>query len=101
MTDERVDELRVHFLLDQEPRGRHADLTGIAEFRAGEQTARDFDIRVVEHDGRSVTAQFHGDALHVETGEGGELFADRGGAGERHFLYDRMRNEIFRDLGRD
>src|ERR1700722_7514109 len=31
-------------------------------------------------------------------GEGGELLADGGGAGERHLLYDRMRNEIFGDF---
>ena len=46
-------------------------------------------------------AKLHRDALHVLPGERGEMLADGRRAGERHFADHRMRDEIFRDFGRD
>ena len=61
-------EVAVHTLLHQKPGGRHADLTGIAKLTGHHGLGSQSDVGIVEHNHRRVTAQFHGHALHVQTG---------------------------------
>lgn len=56
---------------------RDADLTGVAILGCDESRCCGIQIGVVGDDYGAVTAEFHRDALHVLTGEGGELLAYR------------------------
>ncbi len=95
---ELFDELVIDALLHQETRRRNADLAGIAVLRSTEDLGRRCDVRIVEHDRRRMTAQFHGHPLHVLAGQRGELLADIGRTGEGNLPDDRVRNEVLRNL---
>ncbi|AEM40626.1 hypothetical protein KVU_0787 [Ketogulonicigenium vulgare WSH-001] len=95
-----VDEPIRDAILHQKARGRDADLTRVAEFMLYGQGDGRLDIGIIEHQHGGVAAQLHRGALHMQAGEAGKMFANRGRAGERDFADGRMRDQIFRNLGR-
>ncbi len=88
-----------HTVLYEEAGGSDADLTGIAELGKRGHLDRFFDIGIVKDHHWRMTTEFHRGALHVLAGKGCQMFADRRGAGEGNLADDRMRDQIFRNLG--
>ena len=97
---EALDELRIDLLVHQEAGRRDADLAGVAELVGAQDVHRLLEVGILEHDGRRMAAQLHGDALHVRAGQRRELLADRCRARERHLPDDRMRDQVLADLRR-
>jgi len=77
--------------------GRHCGISAGQRISAGSR-----DIGIAKHDGRRMTAQFHGDPLHCEARPNGQaqLLADSGRSGECHLAKSRgCGDEIVRNLG--
>ena len=100
MLDHRGGELVLQAVVDQEARGRDADLSRVAELRAAGGLDRQRDIGVLRHDHRRMTAQFHRHPLHVGAGQRRQLLAHRCRSGEGDLADDRVGNEVAGDLGR-
>ena len=98
--DQLFHEFVMHIVLHQETGGGDADLAGIAEFVGGEDDSGGIQIGIVENHRRRMPAKFHRHPLHMRTGQGGQMLAHHGRAGEGQLADNRMRNQIFADRGR-
>ncbi|MCY1194025.1 hypothetical protein D9M72_53140 [compost metagenome] len=96
---EAREELLVGAVLHVEAGGRHAHLAGVADLELGQHGGGAVDVGVVEHQHGRMAAQFHGDALHVGAGQGGQLLAHRHGSREGHLAHDRRTDQVVGDLG--
>ncbi len=83
----------VDALLDIEARRRDADLPGVAELLPHDLVERRFEVAIVEHKHRRMTAQLHRDALHAVGRELHQMLADRGRAGEADLADHRARQQ--------
>ena len=88
------DEPVIDPVLHDEPGGSDADLPGVAELVRHHRVEHCIDVDIVEHQYRSVPAQFHGGALQVLCGQLHQRLADLGGPGEAELADDRRGQQV-------
>ena len=86
--------------MHQKAGGRNAHLARVAELGRTGRLHRQGNVGVFGHDHRRMTAQLHGDALHVLASQCGQLLAHRRGAGEGDFADDGVGDQVVGDLSR-
>ena len=96
---DRVDELVVDRLLDDEPGAGRADLAGVQEHGGEREVERDLEIGVGEDDVGVLAAELQGDLLHGAGGGGHDPAAGLQAAGERHQVDARVGRQRGAGLG--
>lgn len=93
-------ELVVHALLHVHAVGRDARLPGVSPLERHELRGRLVEVRVVEHEERTVAAQLQRALLQPVRADLRHQLAHPRAAGERHFLDQRVAAERFAELRR-
>jgi hypothetical protein len=95
-----LDQRIVNRSVYQVARGRDARLAGRSELRRCGHLHHLLDIRITPHDHRRVAAQLEDGANQVWRGQRREFLAHVRGAGERHGLHHRRRQQLLADRAR-